>query len=138
MRHLEQLGEHATLETFSAEVTTEGEISSFSMKYTGLPEFRVAVKLEELGQSIHMLRSTAARMIRRRAAWPDRGRGALVETAEAAIVPTRTDVILNPITGDRTIIVQSADNAPIAIRLTPFEADILLHRLELLKKLGQN
>jgi hypothetical protein len=138
MRHLEQFGEHSTLQTFAADVTGDGNVASFGMKYSGLPEFRVAVKLEELGLSIHMLKSTAAKMIRQRAAWPDRGRGVLVETAEAAIVPTKLDVILDPKTGDRTIIAQSAHNPPIALKLTPFEAEMLLQRLELLKKLGSH
>jgi hypothetical protein len=138
MRHLDEFGEHATLETFSADVPGDGEVASFGMKYSGLPDFRVAVKLEELSLSIRMLKSTAARMIRQRAIWPDKGRGALMEAAEAAIVPTKTDVILDPRTGERTIVAQSADLPPVAIRLTAFEAEILLERLLLLKKLGNN
>jgi hypothetical protein len=138
MRHLEQFGEHATLQTFSADVPGDGEVASFGMKYSGLPDFRVAVRLEELSLSIRMLRSTAARMIRHRSLWPDKGRGALMDIAEAAIVPTKTDVILDPRTGDRTVIAQSADQPPVAIRLTPFEAEILLERLLMLKRLSKN
>jgi hypothetical protein len=108
------------------------------MKYSGLPDFRVAVRLEELSLSVRMLRSTAARMIRQRSLWPDKGRGALMDIAEAAIVPTKTDVILDPRTGDRTVIAQSADQPPVAIRLTPFEAEILLERLLMLKRLSKN
>jgi hypothetical protein len=83
-------------------------------------------------------RDGTAQMIRQRAAWPDRGRGALMEAAEAAVMPTKLDVILDPRSSERTIIAQSADQPPVAIRLTPFEAEILLERLLVLKRLSGN
>lgn len=138
MRHLEQFGEHSELEHLSSEVTDCGEFASFSLRYSGLPDFRVALKFKDLGGAMLDLKRTAARMVRARAAWPDKGRSALMETADHAIVPTKIDVIINPRTGERTIIAQSDDTAPVAIKLTPFEAEILMERLLVLKRLSGN
>jgi hypothetical protein len=138
MRHLEQFGEHSSLEKCLSEVTTDGEYASYDMRYSGLPDFRVALRFSELGLAMHELRRTAARMVRLRAAWPDKGRSAIMEVAESAVMPKKIDVILDPRTGDRTIVVQSDCSAPFGIKLTPFEAEILLQRLELLKKLGSH
>lgn len=133
---LEDLGAHAGLEAVQARVLHDGSAASYTMKYSGLPEFKVALSFHDLGIAMTELQSTAAAMLRQRNPYPTVHQH--LEMTETAVAVVSTDVFMDPPTRDRLMVLHSEYGWEKMVRLSPFAARILLERLLFLTQIGAN
>jgi hypothetical protein len=122
-----------------AEVAEDGGRTVFFVSFTNLKPFRIYVDLNEMAPILNELRfATNAMIARQRRMTLDRGGSKLLELLDTASRPAPIQVIFDPRTGDRVLIVQVPDHAPTAYRLSGADVHLLVGNLEEAKVKGQN
>lgn len=112
---------HEKLLRFRANVDPDGCASTFIIHFSNQHPFTARCPAESMPAFFSEVRAAADLMLIRQSMRPDRGSRAMLDLCEHALHPTRTDVAIDPITGDRIFLMQFADHNPISIRMTPHE-----------------
>lgn len=123
-------GPHERLLGFRAQVSDDGDSTSFACQYTHQRPFLCRVGIEEIGPILNEIRSASNIMVNRQRLKLDKGAEKMLGMCANALRPVANDVIIDPATGDRLFILQFADHAPIVIRMSVAEVAIGLHTLE--------
>lgn len=121
-------GHHERLLALKAEVMPDGSATSFTCCFTNGPAFRVLVGFDEISPIFNTIKQASNLMVNRSRFLPDGGNLRLMELARAALRPADSDVLVDPLTGDRVFIHQFHDHSPIAIRHSIVEIDLLRAR----------
>lgn len=99
-------------------VAPEGERAMLQLGLAGGVIARYAVSLEAMALLNDEVRTAAGVMLRRQRLGLDRGATALAALTNAALNPTRVDMVCDRRTGDWVFLHQFADHAPVALRLS--------------------
>jgi hypothetical protein len=111
-----------------AEVEPDGSATLFTYCFTNGPAFDVMSTLEELAPTQNTICQAANLMVNRSSLAPDGGNSRLLEACAVALEPLHTEFIVDPVTGDRLIIYQFQNHAPLTIRLPIDEVESIRAR----------
>lgn len=102
-----------------SEIDHDGDAATCSVAFTNQHPFNVHVPFDGVALLLQEFRNVASVMMARQRLKLDRGASKVIELAEMARPPTDIDVMVNPLTADRILMVYFADSPPVALRLAP-------------------
>jgi hypothetical protein len=116
---------HEQLLMLRASVSPDGDAARFAVHFTNGRPFRVEIGAGEFPAWFAEMRHASALLVARQRLTLDRGAARLLELCDTAVHPAGSDIIPDPVTGDRVLLFQFHEHAPFAVRLSP--ADLLFH-----------
>lgn len=120
---------HETLVGLRADVEPDGEATNFNVHYSHQDPFKVRIPLLQVVSVMNELRAATLGMLDRQRLKLDRGASYIQELCEQAKRPSVVQVMVDPITKDRTFIFQFENEAPVTVRISAQEMPVVLTQL---------
>lgn len=112
-----------------AEVEPDGEATSFALQYTNHEPFQIRMPLLQAVSVMNEMRVATLAMIDRQRLKLDRGAGYIREICERAKRPSVVQIMVDPISQDRTFLFQFENEPPITVRISAEEMPMVLAQM---------
>lgn len=121
------------------EVHPDGNAVTMVVQFTNQSAFKVLIPFLEMPAIFHEFQVASAQMVSRQSLFTrDGGAELMRELCRLALRPIQVDGTIDRHSGDRTYVMQFADHAPLAFRMSPAQSIRLRVHMEKMARLQAN